>query len=169
MNLVQILLIAAVIGYVIVRRFAGQPLQGRSFVLPLGVAIYGASQLRHTHLGAPEIAFIGFEVLLGLALGAARGTTIKIYTQGGHLWSRYQWSTLCIWIATIALRAGLALGAHLAGLHIPTASIMITLGASLLAETAIVGQRARRTGVPFAPDRRSVRRGHFHPDHSRAD
>jgi hypothetical protein len=158
MNLVQILLIAALVGYVIVRRFTGQPLQGRSFVLPLVITVYGGYQLRDVRLGVPEITFLAVEVLLALGLGALRGMTIQIYTRAGHLWQRYRWTTLAVWIVSIAVRLGLAAGAHVAGLHLPTASLMVMLGASLLAETAIVGQRALRTGVPFAPSQRGDRR-----------
>jgi hypothetical protein len=156
MNLLQILLIAAVVVFVIVRRFAGQPLQSRSFVLPLGLAAYGAYQLSRTHVGGPEVAFVAVEVLLALALGAIRGTTIEIYVRDGHLWQRYRWSTLAMWGASIAARLGLLAAGYAAGLHLPTQSLFVLLGANLLAETAIVGQRAARTGVPFAPGRRRV-------------
>jgi hypothetical protein len=154
MNLLQILLIAVVVVFVIVRRFAGQPLRAGSFVLPLGLAIWGAYELRHGHLGLPELAFLAGEVVAGLALGAARGATIQLYVRDGHLWQRYRWATLAMWGAAIVTRVGMVAAGYAMGLHLPAQSLLVVLGASLLAESAIVTQRAIRTGVPFAPSRR---------------
>jgi hypothetical protein len=156
MNILQILLIAAVIVFVIVRRFAGQPLQSRTFVLPLAVAVYGAFQLSHAPLGTAEIAFLAVEALVALALGAVRGATVQIYVRDGRLWMRYRWATLAVWVAAILVRFGMVGLGYAAGLHLPTQSLLVVLGANLLAEAATVSLRASRTGVPFAPARRRV-------------
>jgi len=52
MNIFQILVIAGLVVFMIVRRFTGQPVQANSFVLPLGITIYGLIQLRGAHVGA---------------------------------------------------------------------------------------------------------------------
>jgi hypothetical protein len=158
MNLLNVLLIAAVVIYVIVRRFAGQPLTARTMVIPLALTAIGGYQLVQHHLTAVDIAVIAAELVLGLAVGAVRGTTIKIYERGGHLWQRYQLTTLAVWIVAIALRIGIAFGGHAVGADVASgSSIMLMVGASLIAESGVVGLRAARTGVPFAPSQRRSR------------
>jgi len=155
MSYVQILLIAAIVIVVIGRRFAGEPLRSKSLIIPLALTIWGLSQLRGQHLGGADIVLLVVEGVIGLGLGAVRGTTIKIYQRDGHLWMRYGWATLGVWIASIAVRFAFVFGAHLVGVHLSgNVALLVPLGASLLAESAVVAQRATRTGVPFAPDRR---------------
>jgi hypothetical protein len=158
MNLIQILLVAAVIIFVIVRRFVGEPLQARSLLIPVGLTIWGGYQLRGHHLSAIDVAFLAVSLIIGLAAGAARAATIQIFTRNGHLWQRYRLATLGVWVALILLRVGLYAGGHAVGVDLASGeSILLTLGASLVAETLVVGQRATRTGVPFAPRQRRSR------------
>jgi hypothetical protein len=157
MNIAELLLILALIGFVIARRFAGQPLGSRYLVVPLGVTIWGGYQLRDAHLTATDIVFLLVSAVVGLAVGAVRGLTIQLYSPDGYLWQRYRLATLAVWGAGILLRAGLAAVGHLAGVHLAGgATIIVTLGVSLLAEAGVVGARAVRTGVPFAPRRRDM-------------
>jgi hypothetical protein len=157
MSILQVLIIAAVVVFVIVRRFAGSPVQARSLVLPLGVTAYGVVMLRHAHVGTVDVAFLAVEVLLALAVGALRGTTIRLYVRDGYLWQRYQWSTLAAWVAAIALRVGLSVVGQLAGVHLVTQSLLLVLGLSLVAEALVVGRRALRHGAPTVAGRRTVR------------
>ena len=71
----------------------------------------------------------------------------------GQLWQRYRWSTLAVWIAAIALRAGLVVGGRLADVHVATKSLVLVLGISLVAESALVGWRAAHTGALLAANR----------------
>ena len=157
MTYLQILLIAAVIVVVIARRFAGAPVRARSLVLPLGLSVYGVVLLRGRHIGLTDLVFLAVELVLAFGVGALRGTTIALYVRDGHLWQRYRWSTLAAWLGAIALRVGLAVGGHLAGVHIVTSSLLLVLGVSLVAEALVVEQRARRHGAPILPGRRGVR------------
>lgn len=153
----QIALIVLVVGYIIVRRFAGSPMRAQSFVLPLGVAAYGGFQLWGHPLSVTDLGFLAIEMLLALGVGALRGSTIKLFVRDGVLWQRYQLTTLAAWVASIALRAGLVVLGQLAGVHVVTSSLFLVLGVSLLAEAFVVGQRAVRHGAPIAPGRRTVR------------
>jgi hypothetical protein len=82
---------------------------------------------------------------------------VHLYPRDGHLFTRYRWTTALIWVATIALRVGLVLVGHVAGVGLDnTWPTMLTLGVSLIAEAGVVGLRAARTGVPMAPGRRAV-------------
>jgi hypothetical protein len=157
MTYVQVVLIAAVIVFVIARRFAGSPVRAQSFVLPAGLAVYGLVQLRGAHVGVTDIGFLAVEILLSLAVGAARGTTIALFVREGVLWQRYRWATLAAWVGAIALRVGLTVVGHLAGVHVVSSSLLLVLGLSLLAEALVVGYRAQRHGAPLAPARRTVR------------
>jgi hypothetical protein len=157
MNIAQALLIAVLVVLVIGRRFAGQPLRAQSLLIPVGLTVWAGYQLRGAHLTVNDIGFLLISVVLGLASGAARGITVHLYPRDGHLWMRYRWLTAVVWLASIALRVGLVVGAHLAGVGLSSGStIMLTLGVSLIAEVAVVGARAARTGIPFAPRQRAV-------------
>src|SRR5262249_41023871 len=148
--------IAAVIVYVIARRFAGSPVRAQSFVLPAALAGYGLLQLRGAHVGLADIAFLAVEAVLPLAIGAAPGTPIKLYVRDGLLWQRYRWTTLVAWVGAIALRVGLTVLGHLTGVSVIASSLLFVMGLNLLAEAVVVGVRAQRHGAPIAP-RRPVR------------
>ena len=158
MDIAKLLLILLLIGYVIVKRLAGQPLtSGRLALVPLVLVGLGGYQLLQAPLTGAGGALLAAEVVLGLGVGLVRGLTIDIYQRGAHLWYRYRPLTVLIWLLTIGLRLGFGLAAHGLGIGLPVAAALLGVGASLLGEGAIVWQRARRTGVPFAPDRRTAR------------
>jgi hypothetical protein len=155
MDIAQIVLVAGLVIFMIVRRFAGQPLQAKSMLIPLALTVWGGYQMRGDHFSAPDVAFLAISVLLGLAAGAARGVTIKIFTRDGHLWQRYRLATLGVWVALILVRLGMSAGAHRVGIHLDTTSTVLMMsGVSLIAETVVVSARAARTGIPYAPSRR---------------
>jgi hypothetical protein len=157
MDIGQIALIAAIVVFMIIRRFLGQPLQAKSLVVPTLLTVWGIYQLRHDHVTALDAGFLAVSAVVGLAAGAARGTTIKIFSRDGHLWHRYRPVTLAVWVGTVLLRLGMSAGGHLAGVDLDTeATLLVMFGISLFAESGIVAIRAARTGVPYAPGRGSV-------------
>lgn len=160
MNLLQILLIAAVVIFVMVRRFTGQPVGARSLAVPLGLTVWGALGLRGVSLSAMDVAFLAVSLLVGLAAGAARGATIQLFVRDGQLWQRYRLATLGVWLMLILVRIGLTAGEHAFGAHVAAGQAMlVTFGLSLVAESLVVGRRAMTTGVPLAPARRGSRIG----------
>ena len=157
MNIAQVLLIAVIVVLLIGRRFVGQPLRAQSWLIPVGLTVWAGYQLVDQHLTAGDLGFLLVSAVLGLASGAARGVTVHLYPREGVLWMRYRWLTAAVWIASIALRVGLVVGGHLAGVKLSSGStILLTLGISLIAEVAVVGARAARTGVPIAARQRAV-------------
>jgi hypothetical protein len=160
MSLVQILLIIAIVVYVMARRMSGEPLQAkRLLILPLAATVWGVYEVGKHHLTTLDMTLLVAEAAVAVALGLARGYTIKVYECQGHLWYRYRPLTLVVWVATALIRVGMGFGGHLLGSTLtPTASLLMMLGASFLGEAAVVGARAMRSGVPFAPDRRRVLR-----------
>jgi hypothetical protein len=160
MNYAALLIIPIVIVFVIGRRFAGQPLRAQSPVIPVGLTVWAGYNLVKEHLTALDLGFLAVCLVLGVISGLARGVTVHLYPRDGHLWTRYRWSTAVIWVATIALRIGLVLVGHVAGVGLDdTWPTMLTLGVSLIAEAGVVALRAARTGVPVAPGRRAVAGG----------
>src|SRR5258707_219296 len=104
MDALQILLIAALVIFLIGRRFAGQPVGARSLLVPLILTGMGVKQLAGHHgIGTGAVTLLGIEVLIAIAAGAARAATIKLYLRDGHLWQRYTPVTLAVWIAMIAI------------------------------------------------------------------
>lgn len=154
--LLEILIGVAVVVYLFARRLAGEPLKARRLVLmPAVITIWGASQLTHIKGGlhTVDIATIVAAVVVSLALGAVRGATIRVFVQNGHLWQKYTFVTIGVWVASIVIRLGTDWAGHLAGAStaVLTSSLVLTLGVSFLGEAAVVGARGLRLGVPFAP------------------
>jgi hypothetical protein len=159
---VTILLAVAAVGYVLWSRTKGQPLRSkRLLVLPVILTIIGITDLSGSsapHLTPKDVAFVAVSVIISVALGAARGATIELYPQQGELWQRYRSSTVGLWIAIILIRVvlvGVASAAH-ASPGAGTDTLLLALGASLLAEAAVVGPRALSTGLPFAADEKGA-------------
>jgi len=155
MDALQIVLVAAVVIFMIVRRFAGSPVQAKSLALPIALTAYGIYSLDqdvHGRFTAAEIALLAVEAFIGLLAGLGRGATIQLYLRGGHLWQRYTIATLGVWIALIVLRIGLASGGHVIGVSLPMGgTIMATFGLSLLVESLVVQKRAAATGAAIMP------------------
>jgi len=154
--LLEILIGVAVVVYLFARRLAGEPLQARRLVLmPAAITIWGGYQLAHVHGGlhTVDIAVIAVAVAVSLVLGFARGATIRVFVQNGHLWQKYTFVTIGVWLLSIVIRLGTDWAGHLAGASttVLTSSLVLTLGVSFLGEAAVVGTRALRLGAPFAP------------------
>src|SRR5438034_442864 len=99
--LLQILIGVAVVVYLFGRRLAGEPLKARRLlILPAVVTIWGASQLTGG-LHAADVATIAVAVVVSLVLGAVRGATIRVFVRDGHLWQRYTFVTIGVWLLSI--------------------------------------------------------------------
>ncbi len=162
MHASQILLIAIVVIFLIGRRFAGSPVGARSLLVPVGLTAWGFSQLSHQHhFGTLDVALLSVEAVVALAAGAARAATIKLYERDGHLWQRYQVTTLAVWVAMIGLRIGFVAAGSVLGASLPTqGTLLLTFGLSLVVETLLVAKRAAATGTPIMPRQsRQNRRG----------
>lgn len=156
MDPLTILIIAAVIVVVIGRRLAGEPLSARRLaIMPLALLVVGIDQFAQAKVGLPAAAwaYLGVEAVVMLALGAVRGMTIALYERDGHLWYRYRWTTLAIWLLAIALRVGSGVLAAAAGVHLPSQAMYLTLGISFVGEAMVVGPRALGMGTPLAPSK----------------
>lgn len=156
MDITTVLVVIAVVGLVLVRRFLGEPLDARRLVLlPLVTVAVGAYQLAHVpvrHVAA-DAAVFGLAVVTAVGGGLARGLTVRVFVRDGHVWYRYTWMTLAVWAGLAALRVGqvflgVAIGADRAVL---SAGLLLVVGLSFLGESAVVGRRALASGARFAP------------------
>jgi hypothetical protein len=160
MNEMQMLVVAALVVWMIVKRFAGSPVGARGLLVPVGLTAYGLYEMHGAQFGAVDIALLAAELVVGVVAGALRGMTIKLYPRNGHLWQRYGAATLVVWVAMIAMRFAFGYAAHGIGATLPAgAAVMATFGVSILVETLVVQKRALATGVPIMPQpaRRTAR------------
>ncbi|MFE3190312.1 hypothetical protein ACFXHA_14965 [Nocardia sp. NPDC059240] len=153
----QVLIIAAiavVLVVVIVRRFTGEPLNARDlFVPPVVLLGIGVLTMTKEHFSALDLTWIVVSGLIGLALGALRGTTITLLTRDGVLWQRYTVWTVGVWLLSLGTStvAGM-IGSYL-GAHQDLRPVQLSIGVSLLGEALVIGGRALSTGYPFAPEK----------------
>lgn len=152
--------VIAVVGYVIVRRISGEPLNARDlFVAPLiltGLGVYDV--IKAEGLGGGDYAWGAGGVLIGLALGALRGHTVRLFVKDGVLWQRYTGRTIVVWVGSLAVSGGFSLLAKTAGMHAEARPILLSIGIGMLGEIAITGLRAVASGRSFAPDQRGRER-----------
>jgi hypothetical protein len=164
MNAIPILIIAALLIFVIVRRFFGSPVRTGALLMPAIITGYGLITLLGGGPGhsfaAIDAGWLVSEILVGVAAGLARGATIKLYVRDGHLWQRYTVVTLLVWLAMIATRIGFVYGGHAVGATLSASSAaMVAFGLSFVVESLLVTKRVAASGVPIAPDqsRRAAR------------
>lgn len=145
---IEIVLILAAIGYVLVRRMMGEAAQAkRMLLLPAVLLVIGLTQSTGVFHSPSAIMFLLISGALSVVLGALRGASVRISDQGGVAFVRYTWVTVVLWVANIAIK----FGANFAFEHIdPKAaalgnSLFLTLGIGMLVEGLIVVARALRT------------------------
>ena len=161
---VTILLGVAAVGYVLWSRLRGQPLNARRLlVLPVVLTVIGVADLTGSsapRLSGTDVGFLAAGVAISVVLGVARGATIELYPNGGELWQRYRPVTVVAWATLVVAKLALAgipsLAVASAGAE--TRGLLLSLGASLIAEAAVVGPRALSTGLPFASDPKDAAR-----------
>jgi hypothetical protein len=155
MDVLKTLLIVGLVGYVVVRRMAGEPLVAKDVYAPpiVLVAIGGHGLLQHD-LSTPDVVWLAVTLVLGVAFGALRAATAVVYPKGGVLWQRYTGKTLAVWVVTFAAGLGVGRLAAMAGMHEEARSMPLSIGVGLVGEALVVLFRARSAGVPFAPEKR---------------
>jgi hypothetical protein len=147
-TVVLVVLVLAVVGYVLASRIAGQPVNTRRLlVLPGVLTGMGLLQLSGAVSGGvrlPDLGLLAVGLAAAAGLGAARGATVTVAVRDGRPWLRYRAVTLALWAATVAVRVGLTVLAHQAGATVASSgpALLLSAGATLLAEGAVVAHRA---------------------------
>ncbi|GAA5169598.1 MULTISPECIES: DUF1453 domain-containing protein [Amycolatopsis] len=146
---VEIVLVIAVIGYVLVRRLLGEPAEAkRLLVLPAILVVVGITDLAKEVHSPAVWAFTVASGLLSVAIGVARGASIRVFQRDGIAFLRYTAVTVVLLVATVVAKFGanvlFGLVDRQAAGAVPGNSLMLTLGLSLLAEGVIVLAKAVR-------------------------
>ncbi len=138
---------AAVVVFVVVRRFVGEPVNPRDLVVPpLLLAGLGVHALTKAGPLTPaELGWIAGGALVGLACGAVRGVTVRLFQRNGALWQRYSLWTVVVWVVSFAASAGLGYLAVRAGVRAEVRPLTLSIGMSLLGELLTLGVRAWRS------------------------
>lgn len=152
-ELVSVLVIAGVVVAVIIGQVKGVTLSGRRMlVLPAILIGYGVVNLAGMHgIGPVDIACIAVSATIGAVIGLGQGRVMHLESRGGGLWARLPLRGLWWWAALIAARIGMlavaaALGAKAAG---SADAVFLVLGINRLAQSAMIGLRASRAGLPL--------------------
>lgn len=152
-ELVSVLVIAGVVVAVIISQVKGVTLTGRRMlVLPAILIGYGVVNLAGMHgVGPVDIACIAVSATIGAVIGLGQGRVMHLESRGGGLWARLPLRGLWWWAALIGARIGMlavaaALGAKAAG---SADAVFLVLGINRLAQSAMIGLRASRAGLPL--------------------
>ncbi|ROP41080.1 DUF1453 family protein [Saccharothrix texasensis] len=136
-----VLIVVAVVA-VVVKRFRGEPVNARDLAVPplvlLGIGVYG---LREVELTAADWWWLVAGAVVGLALGVARGATIRLFARDGVPWQRYTPWTLLVWAGSAAVSLGLGLAASAAGAPADARPVTLSIGIGLLGEAIPIGLR----------------------------
>lgn len=147
---VEIVLIVAAVGYVLVRRYLGEPAQvKRALVLPAVLSLIGLQHIGGALHSPAAVGFVAATVALGVLFGLLRGASVRLFQRDGIVFMRYTAVTFVVWVASFAVKFG---SGYVFGLIDPGAAAaagnttMLSLGIGLLAEGVVVLAKAVRTG-----------------------
>lgn len=153
MSLVDILLIVAGVGYLLVRRILGDIVQIKGLLL-LPVVLTGVGLFQVDDLGALDLTTVGFVavgIALSLVIGVVRGMTVHLGVRHGELWMRYRASTVGLWVLNFAVKGALIpvqVAFTKQSAAAATHTLPLSIGLGILAESAVVLLRAvRRDGT----------------------
>jgi hypothetical protein len=157
-EVIRVLAVIAVIGYVIGRQLMGEPLRGKRVVLlPVILAVAGAVDLgKHgRHVEPADVICLVISGLIAVTIGLLQGRTMRLEGRNGALWGQMPVRGLWLWALLVGSRLimtviALAVGAKVAGSSAP---IIMLLGINRLGQAAIVMRHALATGIPFAPEK----------------
>jgi hypothetical protein len=157
-EVIRVLAVIAVIGYVIGRQLMGEPLRGKRVVLlPVILAVAGAVDLgKHgRHVEPADVACLVISGLIAVTIGLLQGRMMRLEARNGALWGQMPVRALWLWALLVGSRLimtviALAVGAKVAGSSAP---IIMLLGINRLGQAAIVMRHALATGIPFAPEK----------------
>jgi hypothetical protein len=154
MTAANILLYAALIGFMIFQRIKGRPVQSvRSLLaLPVILSIIGWQDIEHVqHLSGIDITVSVIGCAVSLVLGAVRGLTDKVSDRNGVPWVQWSVASIVVFAVNVVAKLGLdaggvALGGTTKGV---TSSLLLAVGLMLIGESAVVLYRVQ--GSPLRP------------------
>ncbi|MFG2003192.1 hypothetical protein ACGFNU_28930 [Spirillospora sp. NPDC048911] len=147
------LLVAVLVAYVLYRQLRTRPMcSEKAYLLPAVLVGAGLLQGGLLDTAHPLVSalLLAAGLVSALGLGAVRATTVRVWRdEHGVLWRRGTAWTVVIWLASIAVRAGLIATGYALGVHGEAGGLLLFLGLTLLVQNVVVGWRAREiTGTP---------------------
>lgn len=150
-TLVNAALVVAVVIFMIARRMSWRPFNksGREvWIMPLVLVGIGVLQMKDKlgggyHLTVADIEFLVAGLVVSLVAGVLMGRTSEIQTRGTEVWYRMPAIGLVVLVGYVAARFALAAVGHTMGATITSGggSIMVSLGANLLAQSLVTASR----------------------------
>lgn len=157
----------------VVRRLAGQPVQGSRLVLPplilIGVGGYQLATHAGELTGTAAVSLV-VTAAVSVVFGVARAATMRLFERDGYLWQRYTGWTFLVMVGAFAARAGVRLVLPMTGGHVDThnpgamfsgsaghvlmATMLLTSGLGFVGESLVIGSKVMNSGVPLAPSGR---------------
>ncbi|MEV5710508.1 DUF1453 domain-containing protein [Actinoallomurus sp. NPDC052274] len=145
---VEIVLIVAAVGYVLVRRVLGEPAQAkRMLVLPAVLSVIGLSDVASQAKTPVSLLFLVATVAISVVLGLLRGVSVRVSGRDGLAFVRYTWITVVLWAVNLLIKFGANAGLAVADPKDAGAvgdSLLFPLGLGILAEGLVVLYRALR-------------------------
>ncbi|MCQ4079284.1 hypothetical protein NGB36_01320 [Streptomyces sp. RB6PN25] len=149
---VEIVLILAAVGYLLVRRVMGEPAQAkRILILPAVLSLIGLSDVSGQVKTPLSLLFLVATAAISVVLGALRGASVHISQREGLAFVRYTGVTVVLWVVNLAIKFGVNLALGAIDSKDPGAvgnSLLLTLGLGILAEGLVVLYRALRNNHP---------------------
>ena len=157
-EVIRVLVVIAIIGYVIGRQLMGEPLRGKRVVLlPVILAVAGVADLgtHGRHVEPADVICLVISGLIAVTIGLLQGRMMRLEARNGALWGQMPVRALWLWALLVGSRLimtliALAVGAKVAGSSAP---IIMLLGINRIGQAAIVMRHALATGIPFAPEK----------------
>jgi len=148
--LIDVAIGVAVLALLIVRQVRPRRVSSSGWRIVVILAVIGvfevATYLKTNHDTTKTLAALGGSLVLAAAFGAARASTVRLWTQDGQAWSQGNWITAVLWV--LALAAHLGYDYLIAPGHgkadIGTSTAVLYLAVSLGIQRLIIQARAQR-------------------------
>jgi hypothetical protein len=144
----EIAAVVGVVGWVLVRRMLGEPVEARrTLLLPAIVTVVGFADVTTAAQSTVSITYLVIVAAAGAAIGLWRGATVRVYARDGVVHLRYTPVTVALLVAGIAVKvaSGLVLSAtDPTAAHAAGSGLLLTLGVGLVAEGLVVAASALR-------------------------
>lgn len=151
-EVINALIIAAVVVLVIVRRFTARRLDGRRpYVIPIVLVAIAVAQGHpiDPHHAVVSTGLLAGEIVAALLLGLGLGATMRVWREpDGSTWSRGTWATFGVFLLSIAVRGGLMAVGYAVGIKAGSGEAMLTVAAWVLTQNAVLLWRARTLPAP---------------------
>jgi hypothetical protein len=145
----EIVLIVAAIGYLLVRRMTGEPAQAkRMLILPAVLSVIGLNDVSGQVKSPLSLAFLTGTAAVSILLGVLRGTSVHISHRDGVAFVRYTGVTVLLWVLNVAFKLGANLALHTLSpkdAGVAGNSLLFTLGVGIVAEGLVILYRALRS------------------------